>query len=447
MSEQYSDFDAIPGPRGPLMWPVLWRLRRDPVGVYRRSRQRYGDVVRFREPSGASWVFVAHPDAVATVHQRNHRNYSRGKLNGPFAMLLGEGLLTSEREAWSVHRRVLAPPFRRDRQHDVVDVVQQRTGEMLDEWATGGVGRRFDVCPDVERLTFRVVLQAMFDIDLGDREESVLRHLTEALSYVSSESFRMYPLPEWAVARSRNRFEASVAALDREVGVVLATPRANIGGSDRGAVFNALAQSDLPARAVRDELLTMLHAGQHTVATSISFALYLLAVHPWAAERVREELVPLCGRPPKQDDFDSLPYLRRVLLETMRLYPPAWGGVRETVDEDHLSGYRVPGGTPVVFSQYVTHRHPEIWSDPDRFDPDRFTSERMRDLPRYAYFPFGGGPHLCIGEEAAMVELTIVVAMVVQRYQLRLAPGAKVTPLALLDLVPANGVPLILEKA
>lgn len=444
--------DAIPGPRGLQMWPVLLRLRRDPIGVYRRSRDRYGDIVRFREPSGASWVFVAHPDAVATVHQRNHRNYSRGKLNEPFTRLLGDGLLTSERETWSVHRRVLAPPFRRDRQHELAEVVRELTDEMLAGWRDrAGRGRPFDVCPDLERLTFRTVLRAMFAIDLGDREEPVLRHLTDALAYVSGESFRMYPVPAWLTARRRARFDADVAALDREVETILASRRADPGsaepaGSDRGAVLRALVAADLPARALRDELLTMLHAGQHTVATAISFALYLLAVHPWAADRVRAELVPLAGRPPALEDLAALPYLRRVLYETMRLYPPAWGGVRETIDEDELSGYRIPGGTPIVFSQYVTHRHPRFWPDPDRFDPDRFTEERIRDRPRYAYFPFGGGPHLCIGEEPAMVELAIVVAMVVQRFRIRLAPGARVVPLALLDLVPANGVPLILEK-
>ncbi|MEV4315552.1 cytochrome P450 [Actinocrispum sp. NPDC049592] len=433
--------DAIPGPRGPAIWRVLLGLQRDPAGTYLRNHAKFGDVIRFRELGGGSWIFVAHPDAVAQVHQANHRNYGRGRLNVPFARLLGDGLLTSERESWTVHRRTLAPAFRSEHQSEFGGTVQSVTEEMLTAWQAR-LGQPFDVCHDLERLTFRVVLRGMFDLNLGAEEEPVLRHLTEALAYVSGQSFRMYPVPAWLLARGQARFEAHVAALDRAVERATSTRRT----AGRGRVMQALLESGLPARAVRDELLTMLHAGQHTVASSIAFALYLIATHPEADARVRAELAPLAGRPPTVDDLVSLPCLRNVLSETMRLYPPAWGGVRETLGPDTLCGYDVPAGTAVVFSQYVTHRHPEFWPDAERFDPDRFTEARSAGRPRYAYFPFGGGPHLCIGQDPARIELAIVVAMVLQRFRLRMAPGAKVVPRALLDLVP-NGVPMVLRKS
>ncbi|MEV0764775.1 cytochrome P450 [Nocardia sp. NPDC050435] len=435
--------DAIPGPRGPAMWRVLAGLQRDPVGTYLRNHAKYGDVIRFRELGGASWLFVAHPDAVARVHQGNHPNYGRGRLNVPFAKLLGNGLLTSERDTWTAHRRTLAPPFRAEHQHDFGDTVRTVTDSMLTRWHTR-IGQAFDICHDLERLTFRVVSRGMFDLDLGAEEEPVLWHLTEALAYVSGQSFRMYPLPAWLQARGQARFEVHVAALDRAVERATSGQRGGVPG--RGRVMQALLESDLPPRAVRDELLTMLHAGQHTVASSIAFALYLIATHPEVDARLRAELAGLGGRAPGVDDVAGLPYLRNVLSETIRLYPPAWGGVRESLGEDKLGGYSVPAGTAVVFSQYVTHRHPVFWPDAERFDPDRFTEAQSATRPRFAYFPYGGGPHLCIGQNPAQLELAIVVAMVLQRYRLRMAPGARVVPRALLDLVP-NAVPVVLELA
>ncbi|TCR16059.1 cytochrome P450 [Streptomyces sp. BK205] len=437
--------DAIPGPRGPAMWRVLMGLQRDPVGTYLRCHQKYGDVIRFREPGGGSWVFVAHPDAVARIHQANHRNYGRGRLNVPFTRLLGDGLLTSERESWTKHRRVLAPAFRAEHQQHFASTVHAETRTMLDGWTPhADGGHPVDVFHDLERLTYRVVLRGMFDLPPSDEDETVLRHLSEGLAYVSKQSFRMYPVPSWLQAPARARFESHVAALDHAVERALAVEP--IGARREGSILGALTASDLPAGAVRDELLTMLHAGQHTVASGIAFALHLIAAHPEVEQQVRTELSVLEGRPPELGDLTALPYLRRVLSESMRLYPPAWGGVRESLGEDELGGYTVPGGTAVVFSQYVTHRHPEFWPEPDRFEPDRFTADNAAGRPRYAYFPFGGGPHLCIGQDPAQIELAIVVGMILQRYRMVLTPGAKVVPKALLDLIP-TGLSMLVERA
>ena len=444
MASHHSPLDSIPGPRGPRMWWLLLQFQRDPLKVYRSSHAQYGDVIRFRDLTGGSWVFLGHPDAIARIHQVNHRNYGRGSLNKPFAMLLADGLLTSEKEVWSVHRRVLGPCFRRDLQERFAATVQAATREMLDGWVPrADTGRTVDIYPDLGRLTFRTVLRGICDLDLGADEETMLRHLTSALEFVSAESFRLYPMPSWLRWRALRRFRTDLAELDR----IAAAGARRTAQARPGSILRALADAGLDAAAMRDELLTFLHAGQHTVASAISFALCLLAAHPDVEERVREELVVLDGQPPGVPELDQLVYLRRVLHEAMRLYPPAWGGVREALADDELQGYRIPAGTAVVFSQYVTHRHPEFWPAPDRFDPDRFTDEQVRIRPRYAYFPFGGGPHLCIGQEPAMVELSIVVAMLLQRYRLRLAPGAKVIPRALLDLVPASGVPMLIGKA
>jgi enediyne biosynthesis protein E7 len=432
---------TIPGPRGTQAWRLLLALSRDPLGMYWRCRERYGDIILFHGATGEPWVFIAHPDMVARVHQRNHRNYGRGSLSQPFALFLGNGLLTSERETWALRRRLMAPAFRPDYQDSkIAAVTVAETAAMIGRWQARAPGT-FDVCADLERLTFRIVLDALFTMDLADQEDTVLRQLTDALVYVSGESFRMYPLPALLTARRRARFAADIRGLDEVVAAAIA--RRTAGGGALGAdLLGILIDAGLDRRAVRDELLTMLHAGQHTVASSIAFALHLLSVHQSAAERVHAELAALDGSPPGPDDLPALPYLRQVLLETMRLYPAAWGGVREALDDDELGGHHIPAGMPIVFSQYVTHRHPEFWPHPAEFRPERFADDAGPRRHRYAYFPFGGGPHLCIGQDMALVEMTIVVAMIVQRFRLRPAPGSDVRPKALLDLVPARGVPL-----
>ncbi|WP_165960292.1 cytochrome P450 [Actinocrispum wychmicini] len=437
-----ADRSTIPGPRGLEMWRLLLSLRRDPLTTYLGSHAKYGDIIRFHEPTGAPWVFIAHPDMVAHIHQRNHRNYGRGSLSQPFALFLGDGLLTSERETWSVRRRLMAPHFRADHQDDSVKATRTETSRLLDLWASRA-DTAFDVCHDLERLTFRIVLSGLFGMDLGAGEDPALRQLTNALTFVSAESFRMYPLPAVVTARRRARFAADIRALDAVV--TTAVERRIAEGHDRGDLLDTLIAADLGPRVVRDELLTMLHAGQHTVASSIAFTLYLLSTHQDIQDQVHAELARLGGRPPGPDDLSALPFLHQVFYEVMRLYPPAWGGVREALDDDELGGHPIPAGTPLVFSQYVTHRHPEFWPEANKFEPGRFTEDASKARHRYAYFPFGGGPHLCIGQDMALVELSTVVAMVVQRFRLSLAPGATVKPKALLDLVPANGVPLVLR--
>ena len=435
----------IPAPTRAQMMRLVVSLQRDPLTTYLRVRERYGDVVRMSGLNGQAWVFVAAPDAVAHVLQRNHTNYRRGALNRPFTRFLGAGLLTSEKAVWSVHRRIVSPYFRAEFQDDFVQEVWSACGDMLDGWQRAAAdGRVLNICADLERLTLRTVLRGMFGIDLGPGDQPVLQALDNALVYVSRESFRMYPLPAWLNSRARARFDAEISLLDAVLGQAIADRRA---GGRRGDLLDALIEADLSEQAVRDEVVTMVHAGQHTVASSIAFALYLLARNPAAEECLRAELGRLGGRPPAAADLAALPYLGQVVSETMRLYPPAWGGVRESIAEDDLGGYPVPADTAVVFSQYVTHRHPDIWPSPGTFDPGRFSEKKLRGLPRFAYFPFGGGPHLCVGQPQALIELSIVIAMVLQRYRLSLPPGATVTPRALLDMVPAGGVPMRVAHA
>jgi len=201
-------------------------------------------------------------------------------------------------------------------------------------------------------------------------------------------------------------------------------------------------------RQLRDEVMTFLLAGHETTAVALTWTWYLLACHPAVAERLRAEIAAAIGsRTPTLEDLPQLRYARMVVEEAMRLYPPVWGFMRQAVGADEVGGFTIPKRSVVTISPYVTHRHPAVWEDPERFDPDRFTPERVRSRPRFAYLPFSGGPRLCIGNEFALMEAQLVVAMTVQRYRLQLVPGTTVELESRLTLRPRGGLPMVAHAA
>lgn len=198
---------------------------------------------------------------------------------------------------------------------------------------------------------------------------------------------------------------------------------------------------------MHDEVLTLLLAGYETTSNALSWTWYLLSQHPTAEECLHEELdMVLVGHLPSVDDLPRLAYTRMVIEESMRLYPPAWSFTRHVLADDEIGGYRIPKGSTIILSPYVTHRHPAFWENPEMFDPERFSAEHVAKRPRYAYFPFGGGPRLCIGSNFALMEAQLILATVLQRYRLRLVPDTIVEPNPLITLRPRHGLPMTLLR-
>jgi cytochrome P450 len=201
-------------------------------------------------------------------------------------------------------------------------------------------------------------------------------------------------------------------------------------------------------RQLRDEVMTFLVAGYETTARALSWAFYLLDQNPEEGRKLREELARVLGGGiPSYEHLSRLSYTKMFVQEAMRLYPPAWGLARRAKGEDEIQGHRIPRGSRLIISSYVTHRHPAFWESPEKFDPERFTPELSENRPRYAYFPFGGGPRQCIGVNFATMEATIITAMVAQRFGLSLVPGHPVEPQADITLKPRYGLPMNLEEA
>lgn len=417
-----------PGKHYPTAFHFFYAARRDPLAFLRWAAHEYGDVVRFD-----AWPFIVHvlhhPDHIKHVLQDNNRNYWKGSLMRRVKPLIGEGLFTSEGDFWRRQRRLAQPAFHRQRIESFARIMSNAGTQMLDGWeGAAAAGTPIDLMEHTSRVTLQVVGQALFGVDLIGQASGVGRAMLGALQFVSEEAFSLFPSVLMIPAPRNLRFRRARAALDRVVlGIIEKRRRAGAGGDDLLAMMMEARDEEtgegMSDRQLRDEIMTFVLAGHETTAVTLAWACLLLAQHAGVGDEVRREVSSvLAGRVPVLADMPHLELTRRVIDETLRLYPPVAVISRETYAADEIGGYEIPAKSGVMLSPYVTHRHPALWRDPERFDPARFTPEQVAARPRFAYFPFSGGPRLCIGNEFALMEAQILLAMIMQRYRVEVAP-------------------------
>src|SRR6266699_5729559 len=283
------------------------------------------------------------------------------------------------------------------------------------------------------RLTLRIASQALFNIDLSDESCTVGQAVATVNKLLSEYLYAPFPPLSIPTPRSR-RLQAARRALDQVVRDIITRRRQQ--NSDTGDLLSMLlfardeeTGQGMNDQQVRDEVMTLLIAGHETVSTALTWTWYLITKHSEVERHLHAELNRvLGGQIPTVDHLAKLPYTRMVLEETLRLYPPAWVFGRKAVADDEIGGYFIPANSMIVLSPYITHRHPAFWDNPEVFEPERFTPERSASRPHYTYFPFGGGPRVCIGNNFALMEMQLILATVAQRYKLRLVPGHTVEP-------------------
>ncbi len=415
------------------------------------AARTFGDVSYFKIGPRRGFL-ITNPDDVRHVLQDNARNYHKSPLYEKLRTILGNGLLTSEDDFWLRQRRIAQPAFHRQRMTALAGVMAEAARDAAARWQPlASAGQPVDVAEEMMRLTRTVVLRTLLGADLGPFTSTIDEHWAIVNEHIGesfwSLGFDTLPTPKY------RRFKAAREVLRGAVDHVVSERRRKPAGDDADLLSMLMsARDEETGEAMSDEQLkvevtTFLLAGQETTSLALTWTWYLLSQHPAVRERLEAELdAVLDRRPPEYSDLASLPYLRMLVDESMRLYPPAWGFSRQALADDRLGGFRLPRGWLAFVIPYVLHRLPAYWKDPDAFDPERFLPERSVDRPKFAFIPFGAGPRRCIGDQFALIETQLSVATFAQLYRLHLQPGHRVDPWPLITLRPRFGMPMTIER-
>lgn len=442
-----------PTVRGHRLFGVMPGLSRDPLGLYQRAWREHGDIVRLRALPGVHFYLLAHPEYVEHVLATNHKNYRKpDSFNKSAGLLAGTGLLTDEGPSWLRRRKLVQPAFARQRLAALDGPVVRATEAMLGRWDRDQEVQALDILPEMMKLSLAVAGGALFGADISGEADEVGRAYREAFAHISYRMNHPFSAPTWLPTSRNRRFARSKALLDRVVLGLLAERRQ--GGEAHDDLLAMLmatrdeeSQDRLSDRQLLDEALTLLTAGHETVGAALSWTWYLLARYPEVQRALHDEVdATLPGRAPTMADLPRLSLCRAAFEEAMRLFPPAWGMPREAVGEDEIGGYRIPAKSVFVLAQFLIHRHPEFWEEPDAFKPERFLGEAPAGRPRFAYFPFGGGPRICIGAQFATIEAMLILASIAQRYGMDLVPDHPVVPDPTFTLRSRYGVKVILRR-
>ncbi|MEX1369422.1 MAG: cytochrome P450 [Nannocystaceae bacterium] len=433
-----------PGPRG---LPIIGSLQllRDPLRSLTEGRERYGDLICFRV-GPVRFVSVADPALAQHVLVRNHHGYVKSPSYKGLALVLGNGLVTSEGEHWRRQRKLAQPAFHRQRLARLAQTMAQCVDERLDAWDARGHSA-IDVHEEMMQLTLRIVGRTLFGADLGSDLGDLGPAVTTCLHKANEYAESIVKLPLWVPTPSNLRFGRAKRRLDAIVNDIIEQrrradePRDDVLGMLMAAVDDDGAPG-MNDQQLRDEVMTLFMAGHETIATAMSWTFMLLHQHPEVAAKVRDEAqAVLQGRAASMSDLPRLPYAGQVIDEVMRLYPPAWIVERQAVVEDRLGDYVIPTGTIVAVSPWVMHRHPGLWEQPERFDPERFAPGRAEGRPKHAYLPFGAGPRVCIGNNFALMEAKIILTSVAQRYRIEVDRPDEVALDPRVTLRPRDGMP------
>jgi cytochrome P450 len=435
-----------PGPKG--VWPFGSTIPygKDPLGYIIRCARKYGDIFRMSLLRTPIYT-LTHPDYIEYVLRTNHRNFVKDYFTHQVSRLVGQGLLTNEGESWRKQRQLAQPAFQMNQLQKYGAVMVDATERLVHGWHAEA---KIDVHQQMMRLALDIVSRALFSADVADDAaevggalEEAMKHLVHPLSYT-----RVGP---WLPTPGLRRFHRARRRLDGIIYRPIQQRRQTANKPDdfltRLLTLHDEDGREMSDRQVRDELMTLFLAGHETTALAMSYCFYLLARHPGAEQRLADEIEAVTqGSPPTAADLPRLPFAESVIKETMRLYPPAWGIGREPVSDCEIGGYHVPAGTQIQLIQYVVHRDPRWFDDPELFRPERWDNDFSRRIPRCAYFPFGDGPRICIGNHFAMMEAVLILATIIPRFRLRLVTDHPLDLIPSVTLRPRHGIPMVVHR-
>ena len=447
------------GPQGSLIMGNASQFSEDEPTFLLESVKKYGDLVYFRLAHLHTYL-VGHPDLIREVLVTQSDKFEKAPLDKQIlGKFLGNGLLTSDGAFHRRQRRLAQPAFHSKRIHNYAEVMVDYADQLMDSWQNEAV---VDITEEMMHLTMMIVSKTLFNADAitgsGDTAEIIGSAMND-FQYVSNREYqRGFSLPNW-IPTADNRLRNKAAAQFSQVMDQIITERrqtaVNNQVADTGDLLSMLMLSVdedgefMDDKQLRDEVATLFAAGHETTSNALSWTWYLLAQHPDVEAKLHAELDEvLDGRQPTLADLPNLPYSLQVVKEAIRLYPPAWilNG-RLALEDVQLGGYTVPKGSTVFVSPYVMHHLPQYFDEPEAFQPERFTPEFEKSLPKFAYMPFGGGARVCIGNAFAMMEAQLILATIAQKYRFALAQTEPVRYKTQITLTAEDGIQMqVLER-
>jgi cytochrome P450 len=439
-----------PGPQGRRSSGCLREYGKDTLGFLVRCSREYGDVVAYRLGHQRACL-LTHPLDIEQVLVSDFKKLPKGLVadrRGVLQVLLGEGLLTADGEEWMRRRRIARPAFAREQMARQALQISDATERTLARWNDGETR---DLHHEMTYLAVCVVGDVFLSLDVRPLFEEINQAVEDAMKEHSARLLRPGWLPGRVPTPGKLRFRKSMRRFETAIRRIIDERRSEgrigddllsdwLGGRSNGAGLD-------DETKVRDEIATLFLAGHDTTALALSWTWHLLAQNPQAERRLTHELDSvLKGRPPGLEDLRRLPYLERVLQEALRLYPSSWGFSRICLEEYEVGGYRIPAGTSILMSPWVTQRDPRFFDEPESFRPERWENGLAARLPKFAYFPFGGGPRGCIGYAFGMMEAALILATTAQRFRFEPEPGYSVEPWASITLRPRHGVKMIVRR-
>ena len=437
-------------PVGLLRWMRL--VYKNPIAVF--DREAFAGDLRQKQVFLGNFVLVNEPRFIEHILLTNHRNYSKGRIiRDTLRPVIGDGLVTSEGDLWRRQRRITAPAFHRRRLAQLAGAMSRIARQRVDRWrAPCERGEPVDVDREMSSLTMEIVARTLFSMDMSASIDDIGRALSTVIAaFGTLNPLDFLDLPGWIPRPRSRRTRAALARFEAAIQAIIAERRRVDEAPDDFLSLLIAARDEetgegMSDKQLRDEVATFFGAGHETTATALTWTLYLLSRHPGVERRLQEEADRVLGDGETTfADVESLSFTRMVVQEAMRLFPPVFSIQRVPLEDDEVGGHRIPAGSFVTISPYLTHRNPRLWPDPLRFDPERFSADRATERHAFAYIPFSGGPRACIGSGFAMMEACLVLATIARAYRLRVVPGHRVEAQGWITLRPRHGLRMRLE--
>ena len=440
-----TEVQTPPGPKGNLVFRPPVDLRNQTHKFIEWMADNYGDISRAKA-GPFNFVFLSNPEYIEHLFLTRDV-YVKMNEGSQLKYLLGNGLLTSEGEFWLKQRRLMQPLFHKQRLQGFVQKIDDATASMMTEWENRNMSVP-DFYREMNQLTLDIVGRTLLSTDLKGDFAKVNHALTEVLESINKKRGALLRWPEWLPLPSQIRLARNRKVLEETIAEIISNRRKDTRHFDDLLsmlleVEDADTAERMTDKQLRDEVLTIFIAGHETTANALAFTLYLLAKHPDVKKRVQQEVTEvLTGKELSYDLLNKLEYTTMVIKESMRLFPPACVTVREAAKDDVVGGYLIKHLDKVVVSPYAVQRSKKYWNEPEKFDPERFNASNIKSIPRFAYFPFGGGARLCIGNNFAMMEMQLILARMCSKFDFELPDGYEVETQPFITLRPKDGIPL-----